>query len=401
MTHQQLRDLLQERVRDVTMPDLSVRAWQHGQQHRRRRRVAAVGVVVTATAAVSGLVALVDSSPRPDRPGPVTPGPGTPTTSPSAASSSASPSTNTAPDGFLGSLPVYFAPTLADEPDLPLMDSGRPPIPEVIEPNLARTPLASAGIDRAVVAMRVGAGPERSVVVVSPEGEYAWADTSGLSRVGDVAGNLHDPETTEMLAPDGAHLAFPQGDHLMVLDVATATWRRHDLRRSADPFEFVLWLDDRSVLAFGDGAAMRVDVTSGTVTPEEKRFWAPPAGLGRRASYYSFPVRSADGASAQSWFAGRPVTGPEAPTGAPEVLVVDAGRTVVAGFVDSAPAGPGGERYLGCCPAATWLGPGVVGYLSHGKRTHLVAWYAGSDRFERVTEIVGAFESVSFADLSR
>ena len=397
MTHQQLRDLMRERVADETMPDLSARAWQTGQRLRRRRRVGAVAGVVAATALVTGAVALVDSSPRPDGPGPVGPAPGTQT---STATPSAPSNGDTVPDGSIGSLPVFFAPSLAEEADLPLMTSGRPPLPEVIDPGEARVPLADAGIERAVVAMRWGAGPERSVVVVSPDGRYARVDTSFMARAGDAQGNLHDPERPEMLAPDGRHLAFPQGDHVMLLEVATSTWQRHDLPSSPNPYEFVIWLGADSVLAFGDDVAARLDVTTGEVAREDRPTWAAPAGLGPRASYYSSRVHSADGSSAQSWFSGRRVKGPGAPSGEPEVLVVEGGETVVAAFIDSAPGAAGGGRYLGCCAAAAWLGPEVVGYLSSARTTRLIAWHVGTDRFELVAE-VRAPGAVSFADLSR
>ena len=395
MTQQQLRDLMRERVADETMPDLSARAWRAGQRLRRRRRMAAVGGVVATTAVVSGVVALVDSSPRPDRPNPVAPSSGTQT-----PSLSASPSASTAPDGFLGALPVYYAPTLAEEARLPLMVEGRPPLPEVLDVRGARSTAADAPMDRAVAAVRAGRQAERSVVLVSPEGEYAVVDTSQLSRAGDVNANMHDPESSKMLAPDGRHLAFPQGDHLMLFEVATRSWSRHDMPASADPFEFVFWLDEQSVLVFGADNAARVDVASGVVTPDERPRWPAPPGLGARASYSSFPVVAGDGSAAQSWFSGRRVTGAAVPTGAPEVLVVQADQTVVAAFVDSAPAGPGGERFLGCCPAATWVAPGVPAYLSVGDTMRLIAWRAGTDRFEVVSEVVGWSGAVSFADFS-
>ena len=42
MTDQQLRDLLEERVADLTMPDLSATAWRAGRRAERRRRLAVV-----------------------------------------------------------------------------------------------------------------------------------------------------------------------------------------------------------------------------------------------------------------------------------------------------------------------------------------------------------------------
>ena len=43
MTDQQLRDLLEERVADVTMPDVSTVAWRDGRRSRRRDRLAVAG----------------------------------------------------------------------------------------------------------------------------------------------------------------------------------------------------------------------------------------------------------------------------------------------------------------------------------------------------------------------
>ena len=59
MTDQMLRDLLEERVADVTSRDLSGAAWQSGRRTRRRDRLAVVGAAAVVTAVVATGLALL------------------------------------------------------------------------------------------------------------------------------------------------------------------------------------------------------------------------------------------------------------------------------------------------------------------------------------------------------
>ena len=103
MSDQELHDLLHERVADLTMPDVSERAWGRAGRIRRRRTTAAVAgavaaVVVTAVAVDGGAGAGRSDGPLPPASQAPTPGPSTgPDTGPDVARARAA----TAPDGAL------------------------------------------------------------------------------------------------------------------------------------------------------------------------------------------------------------------------------------------------------------------------------------------------------------
>ena len=129
MTDQQLRDLLEERVADVTMPDVSTVAWRDGRRSRRRDRLAVAGAAGLATAAVTvGVAVLVDDGATT---GPE-PAPGVPTSTPVPDPGQ--------PDATYEGVPVWWSLGQGQEVNLPPVEDS--PLPEVIDlaagPNRAR-----------------------------------------------------------------------------------------------------------------------------------------------------------------------------------------------------------------------------------------------------------------------
>lgn len=197
MTDQDLRDLLQERVSDVTTTDLSATAWRTAARLRRRRRIGVVAGVTAGTLAVAGVTAVVDGT----GPG----GDGDPATS--------SP-TPDEPDATVGGAPVWWSPDPAEESALPEAED-RGPLPEIIDLDPGAPSVQEAPVERAVAAFGVydARGPER-VVLLTPDGFRTLELPDGSEP---------DPA---MLAPDGTslHASSPAGGS-STYSFADGRWR--------------------------------------------------------------------------------------------------------------------------------------------------------------------------------
>jgi hypothetical protein len=380
MTAQPLRDLLEERVAEVTMRDLSGVAWREGRRTRRRDRLAVLAAAALAMGTVTVGVAVLADDGRTTGPAPA---PGVPTLTPTPS---------LGPDATYEGVPVWWSPDQEREVDLPPVEEA--PLPEVID--LEAGP-REARIERAVAAFSVA----DQVLLVDSDGGLVSVSLERLDDVVKPNGYGYRPVHHSMLSPSGEYLVFPQDDGVAVYTIDTAKWRSIDTGDRVT--RFVTWVaDDAFALpptpAGGSGAVYDVEgAQRGDVRSEA---FEPPFEIGSAQAFG--PTRRHDGAEAQAYGMGVPI--PVADTGGylsePEFIVASAGgaTSVLAMMWDVRGGGQQG-RFLQCCPVAGWLDDGTLVYESRQTDPALVAWTVGTDDFALVSRIEGQYLLASFARL--
>jgi hypothetical protein len=268
MTDQDLRDLLQERVADLTTTDLSASAWREARRLRTRRRTGAVAGVVVGALAVAGIAVLADSGrdPRSDE-GPTT--------------SSPSVDDPAGPDALAGDAPVYFSPDPAAEDDLePAGDAGV--LPRTIDLASDAPAVESHPVTRAVAAIAVNRSRRLDRVgLVTPDGYRTLTLPAGAEPRAD------------MLSADGTSVELPTATYTF----ATGAWAG---RPGAGP----VWPEVPPQMA-------------GT-TPFGAPRWEPATGMAAVAYDFGADVPSAEGS------AGHPESIAVTPTlGPPTILSID------------------------------------------------------------------------------
>ena len=354
MTDQQLRDLLHERVADVTMPDMSDRAWRTGRRARRRDRVAVVGAAVVLSAGVATGVTVLG-----DRGGSVqpAPAPGTPTattSSPPSASATASvepgevwdPVPSNEPDATYQGVPVWWSPDERQELTLPTVASQLPPVIDL--------GVRVKAIDYAVAAFSVDEG--QAVLLTGPSGGQVSVDISFLDDVTKPNGYSYRPVHEAMLSPTGRYLVFPQDGSVEIYDVAKGSW--HEIDTGGRTTRFVAWVNDTSFILpdapGGLGYATDVDGQPAgrlELTPPDPGF-----DVGSAAPYGR--TRTGPLGRAQTWGMGADL--PVRPGGPyvsqPDFLGVDdEGSPKALAFMWTVGDGSDGGRFKNCCPVASWL----------------------------------------------
>jgi hypothetical protein len=333
MTQERLRDLLRERVADETMPDHSARAWQAARVVRRRRRLGAAAGVVATTVAVSGGIAVLDSTPS------------APPTEPGTSDATTRPATPASPDTTYEGVPVWWSPDQDEEQTLPPVPS---PLPEEIELRKEWNGWHDDPMDRAYAVFTQG----RSMTLIGPDDTLRYVPTPQVEKVTKANGYRYLPPPE--LTPDGERVVFVQdGGRFAIYDVAGRTWS-YDVAydapdgRAPDP-------------GFDTGSAQRYGpAVDGAAT------W----GMG-----VPIPVRD-DGTILQD----------------PDFL---AARGSVLAFMWR--ADEVSTRYKNCCPLAGWLDEATVVYESRQGTSLLVAWQVGTHEFGLVARINGAYDASSFA----
>jgi hypothetical protein len=210
MTDQNLRDLLHERVSDLSMTDLSATAWRSATRIRTRRRIGAVVGVTAGALAVAGVAVVVDarSEPRSD--------PGPSTSSPSPADQ---------PDATVGGAPVFWSPDPAEEDDLAALGQDVV-LPETIDlaagaPTVEAAPITSA---RAAFGVYDESGLDR-VVLVTSDGE----------RTLDLPNRGH-PDPKLRLSVDGTSLHVASSDGTAATySFASGEWVGERIGRDTSP----------------------------------------------------------------------------------------------------------------------------------------------------------------------
>jgi hypothetical protein len=384
MTDQQLRDLLEERVAEVTMRDLSGVAWQQGRQARRRDRLAALGAAAVAMVAVTVGVAVLTDGGRSTQPAPA---PGVPTTTPLPADT---------PDTTYQDVPVWWSLGQDQEVNLPRAESS--PLPALID--LGSGPLVEA-IDRAVAAFSVG----DEVRLVDAQGRQMAVPLDRLDDLVKPNGYGYRPVHHSMLSPAGDYLVFPQNDSVAVYTVATGEWRSIDTGDRVT--RFVVWVGDEAFAlpsAPGEGGdSFTVDGEPALPADLQVAVEVQRPGFGTGEAQAFGPTRTTSGGSrAQSWGMGVPI--PVADAGNylsdPEFIAASVGGTtsVLAVMWDIRDQGHDG-RFLQCCPVAGWLDDRTLVYESRQTNPALVAWTVGTDDFGLVSRIEGQYVLASFARL--
>ena len=394
MTDQQLRDLLRERVAEVTTTDLSRTAWVTGRRTRRRERLAAVGAVAVVSAAVAtGITVLGDhgASVRPE-PAPATT---TPTVDPSPTEDVEpgevyDPPLSDRPDATYQGVPVWWSPDERQELTLPSVASQLPPVIDL--------GVRVQAIDYAVAAFSVDEGQE--VLLTGPAGGQVAVDISFLDDVTKPNGYHYRPVHEAMLSPTGRYLVFPQDGSVQVYTVADGSWKEIDTGDRTT--RFVAWVNDDSFIlpdapgGIGDALDVRGRHAGRLeLTPPDPGF-----DVGQAQPYGR--TRTGPIGRAQTWGMGAdlPVRHAGEYASQPDFLSVDdQGSPQALAFMWTIGDGSEGGRFKNCCPVASWLDDRSIIYESRQTSPVLVAWTVGTNRFRLVSRIEGAYDLASFTRL--
>lgn len=381
MTDRRMHELLTESVEDVPPLDVADAAWERSRAVR-RRRWAAGSAVATATVVLGVLVA-VEESDRVATPQPASP-------SMTMTERPSSPDAGTGPR-----FAVWVGPTKKQELALPRAGSLLPPLIDVRD---ARTSQADDPLERALVAVGVWNGADRHVVLVGADGELRRLDGLDLSS----QGSGWWPVQAGSLSPDGTRLALAYRFEVVVHDLVTAEQSDYPVEYST---EGLRWLDDDAVLL--EDGSYALSLTDSDVVPYEGDaevdrdgripYQFVPTGI--RNWEASGPVRSNDGQQAQMFYADGPVPKAEVGWAEPETIVVDGPRPAIL-VLDYGPPLTYNERWIQCCPVASWLDDNTVAFESNGVTQTVLSWDVRSGQVALVTEFLGG-DVRSYADLTR
>lgn len=279
--------------------------------------------------------------------------------------------------GSYAGAPVWWAPSPADEADLPLLPDS--PLPAEID--LDAVPAGEVG--EPVIGLFGGRRDEAFVLTVT--GRVVRLGAPRLDRVADEDGNVRSPVSSYGLSPDGRRAFFIQESSLEVRDFLTGEWTTIDTpdwvaegARWSDDDE--IWVPTRlgetsagTIYSLdGDAVAADVDWVQAWSAPGDQPFG---------------PVASAPDSTAQASFLNGPVRG--GTVGNPQAFLASRGtdRSVLALDFSSEE----GARPKGCCLALSWIDDDTLLFSSasdHGQR--LLAWDVGTPRLYLVSEVRGA-----------
>ena len=376
MSDQDLRDLLQERVADLTTADLAATAlvetaWRDATRVRTRRRTTAVASAAAAVLAVAGVVAITGDRSAEDPGG----GPATSVPSPSGGSPAVPEApTATRMDDYRGAA-VWEAPPAEAELDLPRWTE--PSLPEVLDlgtasPGLPGTPVRGLLTE------------DWRVFALSATGTVTELDVARLDPVSDEGGNRLNPVSAHSLSPDGARVLFIQESSLEVLDLATGRWQTIDTPDwLAEGARWVttdeIWVPD-ALGSRGAGTSYGLD---GTVSQAHVR-WLE-LDFGEENEGGSGVVATSRDRVAQTMFLAGPVDG----TGVsnPEAVVVRTGARV--DILTMWPLATA-TRQKGCCEVLGFLDADTVMFASKSTEGYrLLAWSVGTEDVYLVSRLAG------------
>lgn len=387
MTDQRLRELLTERVADVTTIDLASGAWDRAAGVRRRRRAAA-GVVVAVVAVVGATSAVVS-------------GPGDHEPTPPPATSSSDPAVPRAErDGRYAGADVWWAPSTDQEARLPRLRSALPAEIDLGSP-VGDVP---AGVEALALFQLWGEEPGE-VIVLGRAGTSYTLDASRLDDYVDARGNTLPVVTAESLAPDGRHAFFVQERSLEVYDFGDGSWTSIPTERWAA--EGAAWQPPALIRVPIAGAGVpEVRLVSASGKERGTTFASNHiAGFRDRDDPYGRSAWGRGGWGAQAMYLAGPVG--RGVSSVDAVAVVDgtlSGRVLEADKVLAMRPEAEGGRWNQCCPVIGWLGNDLVLFESRSGAARILAWRPGTPDLFRVSDIRGwtpGEESyvASFADL--
>ncbi len=389
MTDHELRDLLHERVADVTMPDLSEVAWARATRSRRRRTAGVVAATVAAVVVTAVAVAGGDGTHRSTAPGPSTqqPTPSPRVTVP-ADPDPAPGAEDTKPDGHFRGRPVYWGPLPSQEETLPRVDS---PFPETIDlsapaPGLDSSPIRAALAAYALLDRNGGT----RLLLLAPDGSLRTVDTSRVAPYDDGSGDDISVGHESLLSPTGEYLAFPQAGRVLVLTLATGEWSTVDTHGS--PTTTLHWMGDTDLWlppSTQGGRGLMYSVLDGHRSGTTN-LTAPDDPLGPGSGPY-YRWRMGPGGIAQSWtrVSGLPV--PDDEITPSQVIRVDGDSPARdALLVLSSSTLPEDDvRADFCCGVVFWLDDDTVVYDSQAQPRRLIAWQVGTHALGWVATIEG------------
>ncbi|NYJ00098.1 hypothetical protein HNR19_000796 [Nocardioides thalensis] len=281
------------------------------------------------------------------------------------------------PGGTYAGAPVWWAPSPADEADLPLLPDS--PLPAEIDLSTA----TGGEIGQPVLGLFGGRRNEAFVLTVT--GRVVRVDTSRLERVADEGGNVRSPVSSYGLSPDGRYAFFIQESSLEVRDFLTGEWTTIDtpdwLAEGARwSGEDEIWVPIR----LGESSAGTIYGLDGEAVAADVDWVQPWSAPGDQPFG---PTVSAPDSVAQAAFLRGPVRGGTVSN--PQAIVASLGtdRSVLA--LDFG-AGTRDVRPKGCCLALSWIDDDTLLLSSasdSGQR--LLAWDVGTSRLFRVSEVLG------------
>jgi hypothetical protein len=380
MTDQRLRELLEERVADTTTIDLAAGAWERASAVRRRRR--AIAGAVVAVVAVVGTTTVVVSGGGDEPPPPADNTTGPPVPGPKAERA-----------GKYAGVPVWWAPSVDEEGDLPeLTGTALPPEIDLS----ADAPPVPAGMRTVGLFQRFGEqvrfnDPRPSVVLaLGADGTTYSLDVSRVEPIG-IGSGLYIPlpvVSSESLSPDGRFAFFVGRGSLHVYDFEEAAWTQIPAQRSAAMSAD--WTDDGEI---------RVPVPTSNAGRNE--LYSPSGeslgtSIGRDLFvgptdgdeiYGSIVRQGRDGAR------GMLLAGPVADTDLIERQSVDAlgagGESRPEALLAFPRSGSDEGLWLRCCNPVGWLDARTVLFESRHEDARILAWRVGTPGMWRVTDIRG------------
>lgn len=375
MSDQRLRDLLEERVADLTVTDLVDGAWDRARAVRRRRAATAVGAVAV-LAVVGGTTVLVAGG---DEPAP----------SPPPVVGSTAPSSPTpGPDGpgaqrggeYAG-VPVWWAPTVAQEADLPLLEGTGLPAGIDLDAPKGEVPPGFT----AVALFQLWGDRPGEVVAIGADGASYALDVSHLDRYAE-RGNELLPLSEESLSPDGQYAFFRQRGSLEVYAFGPGTWSTLELPDAA--IERTRWEDGAiEVTTIGEEVDLSYYSPAGQLIRSTTKIPRAYSGPRWQDEHYG-PLERRAGQGAQGLYLAGPVTAPDGTS----YESVDAVAATGFGEPDALLAMPpeaGGGRWKRCCAVVGWLDRETVLFESRHEDARVLAWRVGTSEVYRVADIRG------------
>lgn len=365
MTETRLREALVDLADSVPATDLVTGRWQEGARRRRRQGVA---VALASAVAVAGIVSVAFLPDRGEAP-PTLPME-TPTVTPDA------------PDAFLGELPVYLSPDVADERILPRYNGQLP------------SSVRSGGpVERAVYAEAIPlSGVPMGITVIGLDGSLEPVPLP-LDRLDLAYPDGRLPFTAHSLSPDGTRLALVTSTGFAVYDLRTRRWTEYDVGGSVTHrMRFRWWPQD--VLVKG-GSVDEAPNAAGLVVPENRQF----TGVLRMLVDPVGPERLSP---SEQRFGGAWTTDQMQVLAHPTPVAIS-----VTGTSPALLAVNGGGRE-DCCAVAGWLDEDWVVYESRvGDTVRLIAWNTRDGQFMQVATLptstfagggVGSYADLSLPD---
>lgn len=392
MTGQRLRDLLEERVADLPVTDLVDGAWDRARAVR-RRRAAGVGGAVAVLAVVGATTAVVAGGDE-----------ATPTPPPADSSSDAPSPPAPDPDGpqaeragTYGGVPVWWAPTVAEETELPQVEGSGLPAEIDLDSSRGEVPPGF----RAVALFQLWGERPGEVVAIGADGASYTLDVSRLERYAE-RGNVLPPLSAESLSPDGEHAFFRQDGALEVYTFGTRTWTTIDVP-GAD-VERTRWEQAAlEVTTIGGGVGLSYYSPAGQLIRSTTELPQGYTGPRWQDEHYG-PLERLVGEGAQGLYLAGPVAAMDG-TGFESVDAVAAGGVGEPDALLAMPPETSGGRWKQCCAVVGWLDRETVLFESRHEHARVLAWRVGTPEVFRVSDVVGwtpGKESyvASFADLT-